>query len=55
MIRLINTGRDRMKKTVLEPDGERSRSRYADDKAVADFARVCKQQGLELDYGRDKP
>lgn len=25
------------------------------DKAVADFARVCKQQGLDLDYERDKP
>ena len=31
----------------------RTKSPYADDKAIADFTRVCKEQGLELDYGRD--
>lgn len=33
---------------------KRNLSRYADDKAVQDFAKVAKQQGLDLDYDRDK-
>lgn len=33
----------------------RTKSQYAGGKAVADFARACKQQGLDLDYESDKP
>ena len=54
ILRLIRTGMDRIKKTVLEPDGERPKSRYADDKAVEGFEKVAKEQGLDLDYDRDE-
>ena len=38
----------------LLPFRRRTKSKYADDKAVEDFASVCREQGLELDYERIK-
>jgi hypothetical protein len=37
----------------LLPFRRRTKSKYADDRAVDDFTRVCREQGLELDYERD--
>jgi hypothetical protein len=34
---------------ILNPIKRRTKSRYADDKAVDDFARVAKAHGLPLD------
>lgn len=31
----------------------RAHSRYVDDKAVQDFTRVAKDQGMDLNYGED--
>jgi hypothetical protein len=39
---------------LLQFGRRRTKSRYADDKAVDDFARVAKDQGLPLDYDNDK-
>lgn len=40
--------------TILSWIKRRTKSRYADDKAVDDFSRVARGQGLPLDYDRDK-
>lgn len=37
--------------TILNWIRRRTKSSYADDRAVDDFARVAKAQGLPLDYG----
>jgi hypothetical protein len=39
---------------LLQFGRRRTKSRYADDKPVDDFARVAKEQGLPLDYDDDK-
>lgn len=39
--------------TILNWVKRRTKSRYADDKAVDDFAQVAKDQGLPLDYDRE--
>lgn len=40
--------------TILDRIKRRTKSRYADDKAVDDFARVAREQNAPLDFDRDK-
>lgn len=40
--------------TILSWIKRRTKSRYADDKAVDDFERVARDQNAPLDYDQDK-
>ncbi|HRO01641.1 MAG TPA: hypothetical protein PLX43_09130 [Nitrobacter sp.] len=40
--------------TILNWIQRRTKSRYADDKAVSDFTRVAREQSAPLDYDQDK-